>query len=625
MRRLVVLISNAGKGTNLEAILKAIRSKKIYANVVAVISDTKEAHGLKYAKEFNIPVKISTKKENLLSTLNKLKPDYIALAGWKQIILEEVIDAYPQKILNVHPGAIPDALESRVIAPDKSTVLWNRGMLTQKAIKNFFYKKSTYASSSIHFLTHEFDFGPVIERAFEKIKAKDTIDSLYKRLKRKEHQIYIKALRKLTNGMSVMVIDGGGRAHVLVKKYLENPKVVNIYAVPGNDLMILDGVKTFSDIKTTDIQKIVKLAKELRVDLVDVTQDDAIASGLVDVLQRNKIKVFGPTKKASQIEWDKAFARNFMQKFNLPIPKYHVFTNQSQALELIKGQKNGEWYIKASGLAAGKGAIYAKNNRAAQTAIKTMKKFGKSGETFLLEEKLTGEEFSAFAIVFGKKFQMLGYAQDHKAVFDGDKGPNTGGMGCTSTPLCITPNIKRETEEIIRKTVTGLTKLKRPYSGILYLGGMIVNGKVFIIEYNARWGEPEAQVVLPSIKNEYFNLVGQALEAKIPKIRKDNFYRVVVTAAAKGYPGDSSKVRGKEIIRFESLLKNKNVQVSGTRVNIKNGKYIAIGSRLFYVAAKGQNVKEAREKVYGALSKVRIVGGGLHYRKDIGYRDLKRV
>lgn len=636
MKRLVVLISNVGSGSNLLALTQASKSKIINAKIVAVVCDTQAAHGLKHARRHKIPITICPKKENLLGVLEKLKPDYIALAGWKQIITDEVISFYEDRILNLHPGLIPDSQSSKVLAPDKTKTLWNRGLLTDKAIKNFLDKKSKYAGSSIHFLTKELDFGPVLGRTFEKINRNDTVETLYKRLKLKEHKIYIKALKKLTSrnsqGSIVMIIDSGGRAHALAKKYLESKNVAQVLAVPGNDLMTLDGIKTFPDIETTEVKKIIKLAEDLKVDLVDVAQDDAIAVGLVDLLQKAKVKVFGPTKKASQIEWDKSFARKFMKRFKLPIPAYKVFKSQKLAIQYLKNQKNQQYYIKASGLAGGKGAIYAGNHKEAVNAVKKMSELGASGKTFLIEEKLNGEEYSAFAIVSGRDFQILGYAQDHKAVLDGDRGLNTGGMGCTSTPMCITSNVRRQSEEIIRKTIKGLTKLKRPYVGILYLGGMIIEGKVYIIEYNARWGEPEAQVVLPSIKNDYFNLISQALEAyhernrrsKMSKIQEDNSYRVVITAAAKGYPGDSSKVVGKEIKGFKKLLDNKKVQTYGTRVHIEDDKFISGGSRLFYVMAEGNNVDQARKVAYNALSKVKIGHGLLHYRKDIGYRDLIR-
>lgn len=196
-KKLAVLISNTGTGTNLQAIIDGVHNKEINASIVIVISDTKKALGLERAKKYNLKTEIVLKKENLLMILRRYNPDLICLAGWKQFILDEIIDAYPQKILNLHPGLIPDTIDGTVINPDNTFALWNKGKLTDIAIKNFFDQRATYAGSSIHFLTHEFDFGPVLGRCFEKIKPNDTINSLYSRLKIKENKLYVKVLKKL--------------------------------------------------------------------------------------------------------------------------------------------------------------------------------------------------------------------------------------------------------------------------------------------------------------------------------------------------------------------------------------------------------------------------------------------
>src|SRR3989338_8416094 len=240
---------------------------------------------------------------------------------------------------------------------------------------------------------------------------------------------------------TILVIDGGGRGAVLVDKYSQSSHVIKILAIPGNDLMLANQkpVKIFPQIKTTNIKSIIKIAKDQKVNFVDVAQDDAVASGLVDVLQKEGIDVFGPTRAAGQIEWDKAFAPNFMKKFEIPIPTFKICHSQKEGINFIKKQKDAEWFIKASGLAAGKGALYAQNNRRAIEKIHQMKDFGKAGQTYLIEKYLVGEEFSSFAIVDGKNFIIVGHAQDHKPVFDNDQGPNTGGMGCSSPPIAITP------------------------------------------------------------------------------------------------------------------------------------------------------------------------------------------
>jgi len=197
--KIIILISNTGTGTNTKAIISGVKKGRINALVVAVISDKIDALGLKYARNNNTKIEICEKKENLLQLLNKLNPDYIALAGWKQIILDEVINAFPDKILNLHPGLIPNTINGEIKNPDNTQALWNKGMLAEKAIGNFLDKKSTYAGSSIHYLTLEFDFGPVLGRVFEKIEENDNIKSLYTKLKKKENELYVEVLEKLTN------------------------------------------------------------------------------------------------------------------------------------------------------------------------------------------------------------------------------------------------------------------------------------------------------------------------------------------------------------------------------------------------------------------------------------------
>lgn len=431
------------------------------------------------------------------------------------------------------------------------------------------------------------------------------------------------------NPKTILVIDGGGRGSALVAKYAQSPAVGQILAAPGNGLMVQltkKPVKIFPKIKTIDIKSILTICHKSKVDLIDVAQDDAIARGLTDVLTQAGFAVFGPTKAAGQIEWDKAWAREFMRKNSIPIPKFKICHSQSEGLTFIKSQKENEWFIKASGLAAGKGSLYAANNQEAIEQIIKMKNFGLAGKTFLIEQCLIGEEFSSFAIVDGKNFILVGHAQDHKRVFNGDVGPNTGGMGCSSPPDVITPKIEQQIQSIFKKTAEGLVKIGRPYRGILYLGGMISNGKIYVIEFNARWGDPEAQVIIPSIKNDFYELAWQIINGQLTKIKiaKDNFYRVAVTAAARGYPDNYSNVVGKQIFGLDKLLKTKDIKIFSAGIKKSNGHYFAHGGRLFYVLAEGKNIVDARQKAYNALSLTYIEGNNLHYRTDIGWRDLAR-
>lgn len=638
MKRIVVLISNKGTGTNLQAIIDGVTGGKISAKIVAVISDTSLALGLNRARKHKIPIKIVLKKEDLLKVLQKLNPDYICLAGWKQIVLDEVIDNFPNRILNVHPGLIPDTLDGVVKNPDGSDGLWNRGKLTDKAIQNFLDSKATYAGSTIHFLSKEFDFGPVLGRCFEKIKKGDTVDSLYQRLKVKENKLYVDVLAKLCkkNGQTVLIVDGGGRGAVLVDKYGSSEHVSRILVVPGNDLMQINTKKpviTYPNLKTTSVKEILDICKKENVDLVDVAQDNAVEVGLVDELLKNGIPVIGPTRVAGQIEWDKQWARKFMGKYQIPMPKYHIFYTEKEGIEYVKNLPAIKCFVKASGLAEGKGSIPAKNKNEAIEAIKQMKNFGRAGETYLLEKWLVGEEFSAFALCDGESFKIVGYAQDHKRVFDGDKGPNTGGMGCVSNPLVVDKNIKRQVDEIFQKTMDGLRKEGRPYIGVLYLGGMVVDDEavpagrqVFVIEFNARWGDPEAQVITPAIKNDFIEIADAIIFGKLKKLKLnvDKKVRVVIAATAKGYPVNYSSVKGKKIFGIDVAIKKK-VKLYGAGIINVNGNYVVNGGRVLYTVGEGKNVIKAREKAYKAMAHIKIEDNNLHYRTDIGWRDVERL
>lgn len=430
-------------------------------------------------------------------------------------------------------------------------------------------------------------------------------------------------------GATVLVVDGGGRGAALVHKYSLSTFVSKIIAIPGNDLMQINSsipVKTYQHLKTTSVKDILEVCGKEKVDLVDVAQDNAIAVGLVDALNKAGIKAVGPTRMAGQIEWNKAWARKFMSKYAIPSPKFKICNSQKQGIDFVKKHK-ASWFVKASGLAEGKGAIPAENTNEAIRGIKQMRKFGSAGKTYLLEEWLEGEEFSAFALSDGKNYQIVGFAQDYKRVNDGDLGENTGGVGCVLNPLIINAKIKRQTEKIISKALNGLKKENRPYKGVLYLGGIVVRGKVFVIEYNARWGDPEAQVLLPSIKNDLYQINEAIILGNIKKlkIKLDKKARIVIAGVSKGYPVDYSKAKGKRIFGIEKVQQIPGIQIYGAGIKKAGRNYLTQGGRLFYIVGEGRNVIEARQKAYRAMSKMSVEGNNLHFRTDIGWRDVERL
>lgn len=636
MKKLAVLISNKGTGTNLQAIIDGVNSRKINGKIVAVISDTKDTPGLDRAKKYKLPIKIIPKKEELLPILKKLNPDYICLAGWKQIILDEVIEAFPNRVLNTHPGLIPETSDGVVKNPDGTKALWNKGKLTDTAIQNFLDQKATYAGCTNHFLSSEFDFGPVLGRVFEKIKKGDTVASLYKRLKVKENKLYVEVLAKLCkeNNFNILVIGQNGREHVLAEAYAKSKKVNKVVMTPGNGLTDFPStssrskIKNYPEVGMMNFDGILEVCKKEKIDLVDVGQDDIIAAGFVDRLEKLGIKAFGPSQKASQLEWDKEWARNFMVKYNLPIPKFVSFKNQKEAIDYVNKKDDQLLFIKATGLAFGKGVIKATNKKEAVEAIKQMSKFGKSGETFLIEEGLVGEEFSLFALCDGEDFQVISWAQDHKTAYDGDQGPNTGGMGSVAPTSVITASmIDIIKAQIHNPLMEGMKEEGRPYRGILYLGGMKTKEGVKVIEFNCRWGDPEAEAILPGIKTDYLTIVESILSGSLKKLKidMDNKVRVSVAGCSKGYPEDYSSVKGKQILGLEKSIKLPGVTIFGSGIKRTRKKFIANGGRIFYIVGQGKNILDARKQAYQAMKLINIEGNNLHYRKDIGWRDMERI
>lgn len=638
MKKIAVLISNIGIGTNLQAIIDGVEAGKINAKIVAVVSDTSESPGLERARKHKLHIEIVPKKEELLESLKRLNPDYICLAGWKQIILNEVIDAFPNRIINTHPGLIPDTMDGIVKNPDGTNAFWNKGKMTDKAMQNFLDNHVTYAGCTNHFLSLEFDFGPVLGRCFEKIKKGDTGNSLYTRLKVKENKLYAGVLAKLCreDNLNILVIGSNGREHALAETYAKSRKVKKVIMTPGNGLTDFNPstgsghgkIKNYPDVAMLDFEKIIEVCKKEDIDLVDVGQDDVIAAGYVDKLEKLGIAAFGPSQKASQLEWDKQWARNFMVKYNLPIPKFKSFNDKKKAISYINSLPEQVLFIKAAGLAFGKGVIKAEKKKEAIEAVHTMSEFGKSGETFLIEEALVGEEFSLFAICDGDNFVIAKTAQDHKRIFDGDQGPNTGGVGSVAPTGVIDNSIIRGIEQkILEPLLKGMKKEGRPYKGILYLGGMLTKNGVKIIEFNCRWGDPEAEVILPSIKTDYLAIVEAVRLQKLKKtkIAFDKKVRLSIAGCSKGYPGDYSLVKGKEIFGLIEAMRVPGIAIFGSGVKREKKRFFVNGGRIFHLVAEGKNILEARKKAYGAMALINIEGDNLHFRTDIGWRDLERM
>ncbi|MBI2268554.1 MAG: phosphoribosylamine--glycine ligase [Candidatus Blackburnbacteria bacterium] len=448
-------------------------------------------------------------------------------------------------------------------------------------------------------------------------------------------------MKERNTGNTVVVVDGGGRGATLVDKYAQSKHVERIIAVPGNDLMKINTdkpVQIYPQLKTTSIPEILEICEREGVDLVDVAQDNAVEAGLVDALTARGVPTVGPTKDAGQIEWDKAWSREFGERHGIPQPFFIICLNQQEGFSFIQSQPDQPWFIKASRLAEGKGALPAKNNEEAVERIKEMERFKEAGKVFLIEKWLrgddgsAGEEFSTYVFSDGRNYKVIGNAQDHKRVNNFDEGENTGGMGCSTPPLVLTPELMRDVEVgVINRAINGLHAEGRPYRGVLYLGGMAIrkNGSLSpsVIEFNARWGDPEVQVVLPGLINDLFEVSMALAQGDISslQLQMDNKARVVVTGASKGYPGDYKEVRGKQIYGLDEARKIDGVRLYGAGIKEEDGRHYASGGRLFYIVGEGETVIDARRKTYGAMSVVSIDGNNLHFRTDIGWRDVQRL
>jgi phosphoribosylamine---glycine ligase len=429
--------------------------------------------------------------------------------------------------------------------------------------------------------------------------------------------------------MKVLIIGSGGREHALTLAYCKSDRVTKVYVAPGNGLIDYHNPKAENcpDVKSLDLKGIIALAKEKKIDLIDVAQDDPLAAGFVDTLTKEKIPTFGPTKAAAEIEWNKSWARKFMRKYHLPIPEYASFTSSTKAKSYVSSLPEQILFIKASGLAAGKGVIRTEGHTQAHAAIDEINRFGAAGETFLIEHALFGEEFSLFVICDGENYVITKSAQDHKTIYNADTGPNTGGMGCVSPTNALNQKMIKEVEDtIIKPFLTGMQKEGRPYTGILYIGGMVTENGVKIVEFNARWGDPEAEVILPSIQTDYVSIVESVLAKKLKRTAVKFDYKIhfSIAGCSRGYPGDYALVKGKEVFGIPEVLKQKNITLIGAGIKRSNNRFFADGGRIFHVVAEGKDIHQARKFAYEAISQLYLAGNNLYYRTDIGWREMER-
>lgn len=420
--------------------------------------------------------------------------------------------------------------------------------------------------------------------------------------------------------MKILIIGSGGREHALAWKLAQGDN--ELYCAPGNGGIV--DLANCVDINPADIPALRNLAAELKVDLVVVGPEAPLVLGVADEFQKHEIPIFAPKKEAARLEGEKVFAKELMRKHNIPTARFEIFHEEKKAKSYIETQGT-PIVIKASGLAAGKGAMVCQTKEDAFTAIErslVQREFGKAGETIVIEEFLNGEEASIIAITDGKTIKPLISSQDHKALLDGDKGPNTGGMGAYAPAPLINEKLEKEIRyKIFDPLLAALQKEGIEYCGVIYAGIIITAQGPYVLEFNCRFGDPETQPILALLKSDLAEVMFAAINGKLTNavLEWKKNYALCVVAASAGYPGKYEK--GKEIT---GDLKNRDdVIIFHAGTVKKNGKSYTAGGRVLGVTGLGTTLSQAKEKTYQALKRINF--DGIYYRTDIGDKGIRRL
>lgn len=419
--------------------------------------------------------------------------------------------------------------------------------------------------------------------------------------------------------MNILVVGSGGREHAIVWKLAQSPKVKKIYCAPGNG-----GIADIAQclpINAMDIEGMVTAAKEKQIDLVVVAPDDPLAKGMVNAMNEAGIRAFGPTQEAALIESSKAFSKNLMKKYNIPTADYALFDDSSDAISYLKNKKY-PLVVKADGLALGKGVIICQTRDEAEKAvidIMEQKQFGDAGKQVVIEAFITGPEVSILTFTDGKTIIPMVSSQDHKRALDGDKGLNTGGMGAFSPSPVYSPETAAFCmKNIFLPTVEAMNKEGRSFRGVLYFGLMLTADGPKVLEYNARFGDPETQVVLPRLKTDLLDIFEAVIDGTLDKINIEWSEKasVCVAMASGGYPEKYRK--GYEITGLDQAESEPDIVIFHAGTNKESGRYYTNGGRVLGVTAVDEDFNVARDKAYRAIEKIHFQDA--HYRKDIGKR-----
>ena len=424
--------------------------------------------------------------------------------------------------------------------------------------------------------------------------------------------MYIKSVWNIGEMMKILVIGSGGREHALAKKFMESPQVEEVFVAPGNSGMEKDGIQIV-DISELSNDKLVEFAQNQNIGLTFVGPETALMNGVVDAFIKAELPIFGPNKMAAELEGSKDFAKSIMKKYGVPTADYATFDSLEPALAYLD-EKGVPLVIKADGLAAGKGVTVAFDIETAKSALADI--FSGSQGKVVIEEFLDGEEFSLFSFVHDGKIYPMPIAQDHKRAFDGDKGPNTGGMGAYSPVLHISKKVVNEAlEKVVKPTVAGMIEEGKSFTGVLYSGLILTEDGVKTIEFNARFGDPETQVVLPRLKSDLAQVIIDILAGNEPTLEwLESGVTLGVVVAAEGYPSQA-----KLGLILPEIPEGLNVYYAGVSKN-ENNQLISSGGRVYLVSETGEDVKSTQKLLYEKLDKLK--NDGFFYRHDIGSRAI---
>ena len=419
--------------------------------------------------------------------------------------------------------------------------------------------------------------------------------------------------------MQVLVIGGGGREHALVWKIKQSPRVEKIFCAPGNA-----GTKEIAEniaIAADDIEGLLEFALQNKIGLTVVGPEQPLVMGIVDRFEEKGLRIFGPNASAAELEGSKAFSKDIMKKYDLPTAEYKTFNSADQAAEYIK-KKNCPLVVKADGLAAGKGVLLCQTAEEALTAVDSImgkRSFGEAGDQIVVEEFLQGQEVSVLAFSDGQTVLMMDSAQDHKAAYDGDKGPNTGGMGAYSPAPVFTEIMRQKVrDKIMLPMIRAMQQEGRPYTGILYAGLMLTKTGPQILEFNARFGDPETQPLLVRMDSDIIPIFEACIDGTLNQcpLKWKTDSSVCVVMAAEGYP--ESYEKGKPITGLKEANSLPGVVVFHAGTKEKDGEVLTHGGRVLGVTATGEDTATAIARAYEAVGKIKWQG--IHYRKDIGHR-----